>query len=153
MFKMSKITLDKWQKSTGFSKPKTLWNRRFCISVRNLNLPPSSCLSHLFLSESSAHSLHVINEIWSVMRNCHSACCSEQPQSVFNCSVCSLTELNIKYKKKKKIKTCCSGKVTQSMLQLNTGNNDYHSKPSKEPLKLLFCWQQLAKQQFYFYFN
>ncbi len=79
-----------------------------CLTSLFLSVSPhSSCLSHLtllvcltslFLSVSSTHSPHVINEIWSVMRDCCSFGALHWAATFsFNCSVCSLTDTTLSY--------------------------------------------------------
>ncbi len=89
--------------------------RLVCLTSLFLSVSPhSSCLSHLtllvcltslFLSVSSTHSPHVINEIWSVMRDCPSVCCIEQPRSVLIVVSSNWTKWFLLLQKKKKIKT------------------------------------------------
>ncbi len=96
------------------------------------------CLTSLFLSVSSTHSPHVINEIWSVMRDC-------RPFGVLhwgaafnsNCSVCCPTKCNYFYYYLKILNDgegrCRGGQVMRPVLLLNTdttANTIYRSKPT-----------------------
>ncbi len=69
--------------------------------------------------------------------DCRSARCIELPCSVFNCSVCSLTELNYFYYYKK-IKNDGGGRWASDIpvLRINIGitaNTVYRSKPNNHP--------------------
>ncbi len=128
-----------------------------CLTSLFLSVSPhSSCLSHLtllvcltslFLSVSSTHSPHVINAIWSVMRDCRSFSALHWAAAFsFNCSVCSLTELNDFYYYIKKTITVRDGAAVgkwQPVLWLNTGitaNTVYRSKPSSNEISRYATW-------------